>query len=593
MGITTLLRGVIRIRVIKKTPILSLISVLLMSACTWSNPVDTAMIPMRDRIKLSTVFIFPPAKQTQYPVVLIRTPYQKERLAPHYQFLVESGYVVAIQDVRGRFESEGTFEPFVKEGPDGYDAIEWIASQPWCNGNIGMIGSSYDGWVQYCAAVEKPPHLKTIIPNCAMPDLFYELPYRCGVFVPASLLWAQIVEENATSDLSGKKIEAIYSRPWITLLNHLPVSDLDSVVLGEKVPYYGRWIQHETKDAYWTQCATIEKLSAVKIPVFIQSGWFDAQLLGSKMAYNALTGSGNQQVKMVLGPWGHVDKESKYYQGKFIGEAADDIDLHGLYREWFDYWLKGEENGIMETPRVQLYALQADTWFSGNEYPLSSTTFHKLYLRPSDPGRFPQGGALLPHYPSNLSKNDREFVGSYTYDPVNVVAFGKEEGRDIAGFIDRLEGRSDYLFYQSAPLTEQTTLLGPLSATLYASSSAKDTDWFVLLFSIPPDGGVIQNISYGLLRAKFRTGFTTPELLQPNEIYRFDIDLNQCGITLAKGGKMGLIITSSCFFPYFSKNLNTGQNSQTTTSMCVAEQKIYLSKEYPSHITFPVIVSHP
>ena len=588
METTTLLLGIIRIKTIKPTRIICLIAVLLTSACSPSHPVDRVMVPMRDRIKLSTVFIFPPAKQTQYPVVLIRTPYQKERLVPHYQFLAESGYVVAIQDVRGRFGSEGTFEPFVKEGPDGYDAIEWIASQPWCNGNIGMIGSSYDGWVQYCAAVEKPPHLKTIIPNCAMPDLFYELPYRCGVFVPASLLWAQIVEENATSDLSGKNIESIYARPWETLLDHLPISDLDSVVLNKKIGYFQEWIHHETKDAYWTQCATIEKLSEVKIPVFIQSGWFDAQLLGSKMAYNALTDSGNQQVKMVIGPWGHVDKESKYHQGKFIGEAADDVDLHRLYREWFDYWLKGEENGIMETPRVQLYALQSDTWYSGNEYPLSSTALRKFYLRSSNLSRLPLGGELTSH-----SEAMQEHVGSYSYDPANVVPFGEEEGRDIDGFLDRLEGRSDYLFYQSEPLTEKTTLLGPLSATLYASSSAKDTDWFVLLFSIPPDGGTVQYISYGLLRAKFRNGFTTPELLQPNEIYQFNIDLNQCGITLAEGGKVGLIITSSFSFPYFSKNLNTGQNSQTTTQMCVAEQKIYLSKEYPSHITFPVIVSAP
>ncbi|MGE4568760.1 MAG: CocE/NonD family hydrolase, partial [Bacteroidales bacterium] len=122
------------------------------------------MVPMRDNVRLSTLLLFPESNQPSYPVVLIRTPYQKERLAPHYQFLVENGYVVAIQDVRGRFGSRGVFEPFVKEGPDGYDAIEWIASQPWCNGNIGMIGASYDGWAQYCAAVEKPPHLKTIIP---------------------------------------------------------------------------------------------------------------------------------------------------------------------------------------------------------------------------------------------------------------------------------------------------------------------------------------------------------------------------------------------------------------------------------------------
>lgn len=560
-------------------------------SCSFGRTPKLAMIPMRDNVQLSTLFLFPETHQATFPVVLVRTPYQKERLAPHYRFLVESGYVVAIQDVRGRFGSKGIFEPFVNEGPDGYDAIEWIASQPWCDGNVGMIGTSYDGWVQYCAAVEKPPHLKTIIPNCAMPDLFFELPYRCGVFVNASLSWAQIVEDKATTDLSGKKIEAVYSRPWITLLDHLPISDLDSVVMNRKLGYFRNWVTHESKDAYWTKGSTLEKLSKVQIPVFIQSGWFDAQLLGSKLAYNTLINNGNKQVKMVIGPWGHVDKESKDFEGKFMGEAADDIDLHKLYREWFDHWLKGEENGIMEAARVQLYALESNTWFAGNEYPLPSTSMRKLYLKPSGDCRFPDGGNLSPETPGITRSSDmKENAGSYTYNPADVVAFGKEQGRDIAGFLSRLKGRTDYLFYQSDPLDNRTILMGPLSATLYASSSSVDTDWFVLLFSMLPDGQSAKPISFGLLRAKFRNGFTVPELLHPGEIYPFEIDLNHYGTALQKGEKLGLIITSSFCFPYFSRNLNTGANNQTTTEMKVARQKIYLSEAYPSHITIPLLM---
>ncbi|MGE4568951.1 MAG: CocE/NonD family hydrolase, partial [Bacteroidales bacterium] len=424
-----------------------------------------------------------------------------------------------------------------------------------------------------------------------MPDLFYELPYRCGVFVPVALTWSQIVEDKATEDPSGKKIEAIYARPWVTLLDHLPVSDLDSVVMNRKLGYFQKWIAHESKDAYWTQGATLEKLAQVKIPVLIQSGWFDAQLLGSKLAYNTLISSGNKHVKMVIGPWGHVDKESKFHEGLFMGEAADDIDLHTLYREWFDHWLKGEENGIMASPRVQLYALHANTWLSGSEYPLPSTLLQNFYLQSSGGSRLPVGGSLSLQAPLLSEHQDSLLAaGVYTYNPAHVVAFGKEQGRDIAGFLSQLTGRSDYLFYQSAPFTDSTMLLGPISATIYASSSAADTDWFVLLFSIPSDGRGVQPVSFGLLRAKFRNGFAVPQLMRPGEIYRFDIDLNQYGTTLSKGERLGVVITSSFCFPYFSKNLNTGLNSQTTTQTRIAQQKIYSSAAYPSHITVPLII---
>jgi putative CocE/NonD family hydrolase len=507
----------------------------------------------------------------------------------YYNYLLENGYVLAIQDVRGRFGSEGKFIPFMNEGKDGYDAIEWIARQHWSDGNIGMIGASYNGWVQYCAAVERPLHLKTIIPNCAVADLFCETPYRYGVFVPGMLSWSKIIEEEATADLSGKKIREISDEPWGKLLDQLPVSQLDMKVLSKKLDYYQEWVQHDSDDSYWKQACSLEKMKEINIPVFIQTGWFDTQLLGGKLAYNELIKSGNKNVKLIIGPWGHTDKESKYYKGKLIGEAGDDINLQEQYVRWFNYWLKGIKNDIMDEPKVQLYALNSDKWYSDNKYPLKNTSAEKFFLSANNGANLKENGALI------LDLNElNPGIDKYLYNPQNVPIYNQKETENsisiVPGYIQEiLANRDDYLFYKSKSIEKPTTLLGQLSAKIYASSSALDTDWFLLLMVLDNNDNFIDKIGFGMLRAKFRNSLEKPELLQKDKIYQFEIDLNQCGITIEKGQKIGLIITSSFLYPFFAKNLNTGKNSQIETDYKIAEQKIYHTKEYSSYISLPIL----
>lgn len=570
---------------IKENKLFVLLTFSLIISCSGINNDRTIMIPMRDRINLSTLLIFPKTNKEKLPVIFIRTPYQKERLAAYYNYFVENGYVLAIQDVRGRFDSEGEFEPFVNEGKDGYDAIEWIASQKWCDGNIGMIGMSYDGWVQYCAAVERPPHLKTIIPNCAIVDLFYDLPYRFGIFNAYSLLWSDIIESEATSDASGRRLQEIYAKNWEQLLKQQPVSELDTKVLSKKLDYYQKWVHHDSKDDYWKQSCFLERIKEIEIPVFIQSGWFDTQLLNSKLAYNALIKSGNKNVKMIIGPWTHGDRESKYYKGQLIGEAADDVNLQNQYIRWFDYWLKGDRNGIPDEPKVQLYALKSDKWISGNTYPLEITADKKLYLSSAN-------GALLKASSGDLLFNNEEIkngIDKYLYNPENVVEYKKDMEGNFGIFKEILKKREDYLFYKSSPFENETTIAGQISAKIFGSSNAVDTDWFIILMALDDNDNFVDNICFGMLRAKFRNSLEKPELLEKDKIYQFDIDLNHYCITLEKGQKIGLIITSSFLYPYFAKNLNTGKNNQTEIEYKIAEQKIYHTKEYGSFITIPIV----
>jgi uncharacterized protein len=569
----------------KKNILLFLFTCCFLLSCSPSGNDRVIMIPMRDGINLSTKLIFPKSAIKKYPVIFIRTPYKKERLSEYYNYLVQNGYVLAIQDVRGRFNSEGTFEPFINESKDGYDAIEWIAAQEWCDGNIGMIGTSYDGWVQYCAAIEKPPHLKTIIPNCSPIDLFYDAPYRNGIFTAYLLPWVMGIEENATADLTGKKMQEIYSKNWEELLNYLPLSELDKRIFSKRIDYYQKWIQHDSRDYYWKQACSLEKLKEIKIPVFIQSGWFDSQLLHSKLVYNELKKSGNKNIKMIIGPWGHGDRESKYYNGIFIGERAADINLQTQYIRWFDHWLKNKENGIIQEPMVNLYSLNSDKWYNDNTYPLKITSYKKIFLSSSGEANLNGNNGKLTFDGNKIKPGfDR-----YSYDPNNVILYKNEMNRNTGILKKLITGRSDHLFYKSEPFDKPTTILGPIYGRIYASSSAFDTDWFVILVILDNNNNFIENISYGMLRARFRNSFDKPELLEKNNIYPFEIDLNHFGITLEKGQKIGVIITSSFLYPYYTRNLNTGKNNQTETDYIVAEQKIFHTKEYPSYISLPIL----
>ena len=572
----------------QKSSFFLLISFLILS-CSSLNHDNTIMIPMRDGTKLSTLLIFPESNHKHYPVILIRTPYKKEMAVEKYRYFLENNYILAIQDVCGRFGSEGVFEPFVKEGKDGFDAIEWIASQAWCNGNIGMIGQSYDGWVQYCAAVEQPPHLKTIIPNCAPVDLFCDFPYRYGVLIPGALAWCDIIVSNATADVSGQKMQAISNKDWVRLLDHLPVSELDSIIFLRELDYYQRWIQHNLKDDYWKQSCCLEKIYKIKIPVFIQSGWFDTQLLNSKLAYNELIKAGNQNVKMIIGPWGQMDRESLYYEGKYKGEAADDINLQYQYLRWFDYWLKHKNNGILEEPLVQLYAMKSNRWYNDNTYPLQNTSDKKIYLSSYDKADLIANGGKLIFNDNEL----HEGFDTYTYNPDNVLTYPREmEGK--ADYLQKmLIKRDDYLFYKSSSFNAATTIIGRISAKLFASTSAPDTDWFAILVLLDNHDNFLEGISFGVLRAKFRNSFEKPELMERNKIYEFYLDMNHYGIRIETGQKLGLIITSSSGYPGMGKNLNTGMNNQKESDYEIAEQRIYHTKKYNSYISISVLKDDP
>ncbi len=556
-------------------------------------------VPMRDGIGLSAD-VYRPKAEGRFPVIVVRTPYKKEMNELQGRFHARRGYVMVVQDCRGRFGSPGKWEPFVNDPHDGYDTIEWAAKQPWSNRKVGMIGASYLGWVQWWAARERPPHLVTIIPNVAPPDPLYNIPYEYGVyFILGAIWWADILETEATADLSGAAMSTIGEKKYGELLRSLPVIDLDEKVLGKKNKYWRKWIEHPVNDEYWEQANFLDHLEKVRIPVFHQSGWFDGDGIGSKLNYLKMKSHGHPYQKLVLGPWGHTPVAHRMVGDRDFGPEAI-IDLPREYLRWFDHWLKGVDNGIDTEPLVSIFVMGKNAWLHGDTYPLPQTRFEKWYLTSGGKANTSKGdGGLTREVPPADCPPD-----SYTYDPgdptpnpsyfeeskedeakVRAIEEKKKEREEHHEEVTQL--RQDILVYQTEPLEEPLTFAGPVSAVLYASSSAKDTDWFMRLMEVE-SGGKIFVLAEGKIRARFRNSMKKPVLLKPSEIYEYTLDLWQTGITIPQGRRLRVEVASASF-PLFSRNLNTGGHNEVDTEYVPAEQVIYHDAKHPSHVLLPVI----
>ncbi len=565
---------------------------------------ETVQITMRDSVKLATDLYFPAGEKDRLPVILIRTPYKKEMQELDGQFYAKRGYVVAIQDCRGRFGSKGIWEPFVNEPNDGYDTIEWLGTREWSNGKVGMIGGSYVGWVQLWAAATKPPHLTTIIPNVAPPDPFYNIPYEYGVFyILGSFWWAEILESEATGDLSGKTMSKISERKYEKILKTLPVIDLDKKVLGKKNPYWRKWIKNNVNGGYWERANFNEKLKTLNIPVFLQSGWFDGDAIGTKMNYLALKQGKNPYIKMIVGPWGHTAQSSSRVGEYDFGEQAA-LDLQTRYLKWFDYWLKGIKNDILDEPLVQLFTMFSNKWLKADTYPLPETQYTKFYLSSETGANTSLGDGRLKTVEPLTGKNYDEYIydpgdptpyPEYYYKSEEEVKQEKKHTIDIEKqtaqrktFHNKVtDSRKDILVYQTEPLQNEVTIAGPVSAVLFASSSARDTDWFVSFMDVDEKGEIFQ-LGRGAIRARFRNSTFASELLEKNKVYQYTIDLWHTGITFQKGHRIRIEV-SSALFPIFSRNLNTGGHNEMETKFVKADQRIYHTKEYPSHLLLPVV----
>ena len=434
-----------------------------------NSSVKSIMIPARDGILLATDLYFPSKESASYPIILIRTPYNKELLKDYGDYYSMQGYVTAIQDVRGKYASKGDWIPYISEGKDGYDVIEWLANQKWSNGKVGMVGGSYSGSVQLAAAIEQPPHLTTIIPNITPATPFNNTPYENGVFTLGSnFRWTDIVSGDISGMEMNTKFQEVFRKNWYNELNYLPVISLENKFSVKNVGFWSDWIKNEPGARYFESIDYLKNIENIKIPVFVQSGWFDVANRGAKLIYDELNSNGNKHTKLIMGPWVHSDRSSKQLGQMYLGEDAG-LDLFELYTKWFDYWLKGVDNGILEEPMVQVFNIGPNKWVYADNYPIKTSKKTKLYLSNNSNNKYSEKGKLV-----EFESLNNEGRTGYAYDPSNPTPGFPEfmKKNRFSEYRVMADKRNDIIIFESESLKDSLTIAGPISAVIYASSTA-------------------------------------------------------------------------------------------------------------------------
>jgi len=552
--------------------------------------------PMRDGIRLFSN-IYKPDAEGKFPAILIRTPYNKSNYCEYSSFPVyaaQRGYVVIIQDVRGRYSSEGEFLPYVQETDDGYDAVEWAATLAYVNGKVGMYGCSYLGAVQWLAAIADPPHLQAIFPQCTFANGRHFF-YFGGTFDLSWISWlyGRLPDlkrhRNSGENLSTHKEDfpSWEKNKW-QWLKYLPLKDFP--LLKEFCPYYYEWLAHPHDGSFW-DFANIEKAHKnVSVPAYNLTGWFDDgygqpgaifNFLGMKA--NGKTEMARKGQKLIIGPWTHCNSESSKSGDLDFGPQAI-IDTDTLAIRWFDHWLKDIDTGIMEEPPIRLFVMGDNEWRDEKEWPLSRAESASFYLHSKGSANSLWGDGSLTREKPAGEKPDR-----FIFDPSNPVTdyFFEEPGaRDLKS----IEVRNDVLVYTSDPLKKDMEVTGPIRAQIFASSSAEDTDFVVKVSDVHPIG-YSQNITpplSGVIRARYRNSESEPSLLTPGHIYEFAVDLMFTSHVFKKGHRIRVSITSS-YFPLIDRNPNTGHPFGTDSEMISAKQTIFHDDKHPSRIILPVI----
>lgn len=539
-------------------------------------------VPMRDGISLSADVYLPLGAQG-LPTIVQWTPYEstRERFIAWGVWFAQRGYAAVVVDVRGRYESEGTFTAWTHDGVDAFDTVTWAADQPWSNGRIGTWGRSYGGLVQWQLAHLQHPSVQCIAPQVIHDDYFWDGYFTGGAFQLALTLGAAALWSSALSLITGPVARDLVLNDRI--FGHLPLIELDEVTIGRTVDYWRLWWEHQTNDAYWQTFRHRPEL--VDVPIFQQGGWFDPYSGSHLRSFGAI--GDRVPNRVLIGPWSHEEEIETFRGDVDLSGALTVIRDHELV--FYDRYLRDEDNGWDDRPPAELWVLGAGEWRAAESWPLPGTSFTPFHLRRS--------GGLSVEPPRPDEPADR-----YAYDPADPVptiggvssVLTMTQGAETPirpGPLDQrsLEARDDVLVYTSEPLERDLEVIGPVEMVLFAASSARDTDFVVRVCDVHPDGRSIV-LTEGIIRARYRGSVEGEcvELLEPGEVAEYRIRCYPMGNVFRRGHRIRIDVTSSSF-PRFSRNLNTGEDVGTGTLMRVARQTVLHTARYPSHVLLPVV----
>jgi putative CocE/NonD family hydrolase len=558
---------------------------------------EQVLIPMRDGTRLAAS-ILRPAAGRPVPAVLIRSPYDKTAQRLWQDQWVDAGYAFVRQDVRGRYDSEGEFYPFRNDPFDGYDTVEWIASQPWCDGNVGQTGFSHVGTVQYLVAPQSPPHLKAANPEFAPASVYHYWWWQGGAFrLSFNLAWAILLagdnhrhypERAAALEkwrreawVSPEEMKALDIKPLFRTWNYEETSILDGVFGNDWVRDF---MTHYSYGEFWKPYDFHTQHAEMDIPMMHVAGWYDTFLQGTLDSYTGLRAKAKSDrardgQKLIAGPWQHVTWGRSTVGDIDFGQALQSLNPFATRRRWFDYWLKGEDNGFLSEAPVLLFVMGENVWRPEPAWPLERATKQRLYLHAD--------GSLSAREPGS------EAPRSYQYNPDDpVITMGGCEWVNYpCGPYDQkpLDGRPDVLTFVTEPLERDLEVTGQVFAHVWASTDARDTDFTAKLVDVRPDGSA-WNVCDGIVRAKWRDSFETPSFVERGRPYEFVIDLWSTSMLFRAGHRIRLDISSSNF-PRFDANPNTGFDSFTLAGRekVVATNSIYFDREHPSYLELPVV----
>ncbi|MHC9086050.1 CocE/NonD family hydrolase [Luteimonas sp. RIT-PG2_3] len=547
-----------------------------------------AMVPMRDGVTLSTD-IYRPVGEGRHPVVLSRYPYGNgDDMLSSAQGWVDAGYVFVQQDVRGRYDSNGTFYPYINEGTDGFDTIAWLATQPWSDGRIGMTGGSYLAASQWLAAPLHPPALVTIAPAVAPFNYYTDVVYPGGAFAMMSRVNWGLLMAGRSNQAQPLDIDAMY--------RHLPLKTTDAA-FGLDIPFWRDWVAHPSLDAYWHPVDVERVGKQLDVPALNVGGWYDGILGGTLRSYatavrDSRSATARRGQKLVIGPWDHkVGRNGATRLGELEFGPDSLLDLKAMQVRWFDHWLKQQDTGFLREAPVRLFVMGENRWRDEQEWPLARTRYTRYYFHSDGKANTADGDGRLDTRKPRAADTDAGAASAYRYDPADPVMTlgGNLTPERYAGPYDQAASgrRDDVLVFTSAPLDKPVEVTGLISVTLYAVSSAPDTDFTAKLVDVHPDGKAY-NLADGIIRARYRKSFQQPELLTPGEVYEYTIDLWATS-NLFKAGHRIRVDVSSSNFPKYDRNPNTGHAFGADAELKVAEQRVLHSSRYPSHIVLPVI----
>jgi len=550
-------------------------------------------VPMRDRVALRAD-VLRPSGERRFPVLVYRTPYGKESALKDYttfRHAVERGYAVVVEDVRGRYASDGEFRPYQNEGKDGYDTIEWASQQPWSNGSIGTFGLSYPGAVQWLAAVENPPHLKAMVPamTFSTPQNFF---YAGGVWDMSWIdwIWNDIapdarVKKHLPGPKTDEEAEAAWKELRSRMRNTLPLRDLAE--LKDVAPYYYDWLSHPPDDPWWNWCELRDKYSRVHAAVLNLSGWYDDNYgpEGATTNFNGLRkargGNEDPRTALLIGPWVHgVASTAKTKSGEREFGPSGAIDYDEVILRWMDHYLRGRDNGVEREKRVRYFVMGENQWHDSNSWPPFANAF-SFYL--SAYGKSDSAGTLSARPPKSA-----ESPSGFVSNPANPVTNVYEDsgGHDYR----ELATRNDVLIFDSAPLARDMEVTGPIRGEVYVSCDCRDTDLWVRLLDVAPDGTAINVMGPGLdvQRASYRDLKRGRQLLAPGRVYELRLNNLVTSNVFLEGHRIRVQV-SAAFFPNFSRNLQSGELENTSAGMKVAKISIYHDTRRPSRIVLPVV----